>query len=394
MAGGDGLLPIGAAQFSQISSAFSIAYGLCQPIGGYVMDKVGIKTLCPVLLLGASIATYTFSNYTDPAMAIYSRYVLGICFCVASTGTLKYFSMVWEKYFSILCNILPILMCLSAALASSGIVRQWMVDMGWRHFLRTCALIGVVIALLLYITLHLVLSKKSDDSVRDKNYKTEENISFLTGLKEIFSTPGAIPTMIFCFCTCSAGYVIMEGWANTLAAMKFPHLGPSSLALPATFNMLGNAAAFIYNIVMSKLKEKTQMFIYVLINIVSLAGMVFGDFGFNGFLACCFFLGWSGAGQNIGFIWLQKNLSSKYLGLGFGILNCCCMFFGCALVQNLAGKILDLLKSNAISSGISYYEGYRYLDLINMFKFLFVPGVIALIAVFFIKNVQTYNRDR
>ena len=64
MKGDELMAPINASTFSSITSAFSVSYGLGQPIGGFLLDKVGIKYLSPILLLGAALGTYAFSNYT------------------------------------------------------------------------------------------------------------------------------------------------------------------------------------------------------------------------------------------------------------------------------------------------------------------------------------------
>lgn len=172
----------------------------------------------------------------------------------------------------------------------------------------------------------------------------------------------------------------MEGWGNTLLGMRFPELTANALTYPATFNMIGNAFGAIFNILARKLNIKVQMYVYASVGLASLGAILFIESSFYVFLGCCFLLGFTCAAQAIGFLYLQQNLSKQYLGLGFGILNFSCMFFGCALVQKVAGYILDFFKNSAIKGGLAWYEGYRYIDLMNMFKLLFIPGVIALIA--------------
>jgi MFS family permease len=398
---GDELMPpISAGTFSSITSAFSISYGLGQPIGGILLDKLGIKYLSPLLLLGAALGTYGFSNYIDPTIAVYIRYFIGICFCVSTTGANKYFSMLWSKHFTVLVNLLPVSMCLSAALASSGFIRNLMVKMGWRCFLKNYGILGMILSVALFVVLSLVLKtviKKNEHMEFDNveinsqvevktNLDSTNNVSIMSGIKELIFLPGFIFVALFSVAISSAAYTLMEGWGNSLLGLKFPHLSASSLALPATINNIGNAFGFLYNIWADRFTIKKQMLIYGIIGLASLGAIVYINLPFMGFLVCCFFLGFTCAAQNIGFVFLQRKLSNKYLGLGFGLLNFLCMFFGCALVQKIAGILLDLLKKNSISGGIQFYEGYRYIDLINMFKFLFIPGIIALLAVFFFKE--------
>lgn len=390
MKGDEFMPPINASTFSGITSAFSVTYGLGQPLGGFLLDKLGIKYLSPILLLGAAVSTYVFSNYVDAVMAVYLRYFIGAFFCISIIGANKYLSMLWSKYFTILVNLLPVSMCLSAALASSGITRNLMIKVGWRYFLKTYAVVGIVLAIILFVVLSIVLKNNNEEIEEVATTPVENNISVLTGLKELIFLPGFVYVALFAVVISAAAYTLMEGWGNTLLGLKFPDLTENSLAWPATINMLGNAVGYLYNIWADKLTIKKQMLIYGVIGIISLAAIVFLNLSFGGFLICCFFLGFTCAAQNIAFVFLQRNLSSKYLGLGFGMLNFLCMYFGCALVQKIAGNLLDFLKNSAIKSGIVFYEGYRYVDLINMFKFLFVPGIIALIAaIFFIENKKT-----
>ena len=171
MKGDDLMPPINASTFSGITSAFSISYGIGQPIGGFLLDKLGIKYLSPILLLGAAIGTYGFSNYVDTTTAVYLRYFIGACFCISSTAANKYLAMLWSKHFNLFVNLLPVSMTLSAALASSGITRNLMVYMGWRSFLKTYSIVGVVLSVLLFLVLSLVLKNviKKEEHVESDN---------------------------------------------------------------------------------------------------------------------------------------------------------------------------------------------------------------------------------
>ena len=105
----------------------------------------------------------------------------------------------------------------------------------------------------------------------------------------------------------------------------------------------------------------------------------------NGFLTCFFLLGFTCSAQNLGFRWTELHVTKKELGFSFGILNFICMFFGCALMQNSAGFLLDLIKNKRILS-IGNYQGYIYLDFSFMFKFLFIPIILSILPIFFLKN--------
>jgi MFS family permease len=373
-------LNLNATQFSIISSAFSLTYGLFQPIGGFLMDKIGLKILCPLLLSIGSIAIYIFASFPDMNVAYYSRCLMGVCFCVASTGALKYFSIIWSNHYDFFSNFAAILMSLTAAVAASGSIKALMTYMGWRNFLQIMAISGIFISILLYISFAFVFAYVENE----KKEEVKEKTSLLTGLKTIYSLKNVLPVTIFTVCISAAGYTIMDGWGDSLLFKIFPTLTTGTSLMPATLGSIGNALGFLFNIIIKNLCIRLQMLIYAIISLSALLSIIYLKLTYNMYLVCFFFLGFGCAAQNIGFSWLVKNLLKKYLGLGLGLLNCSCMYFGCALVQRSTGVILDFLKRRAIAGGLAYYDNYRAIDLINMFKFLMIPGIIALIAIFLI----------
>ena len=175
-----------ASGFSEISSAFSVTYGLSQPLGGYAMDKVGIKILCPALLVMGASALYIFSGCTSPTIAIYCRYVLGVAFCVASTGSYKYLSMVWDKHFAVLSNLIPVVMAASASFSASGTIKKVMINVGWQNFTKGLAIFGFILAILLYFALASV-AETEEKIVVEENYQKTET-SLLQGIKVIINT--------------------------------------------------------------------------------------------------------------------------------------------------------------------------------------------------------------
>ena len=77
---GDEILGVvNATNFSKISGGFSIAYSLMQPIGGYLLDKFGIKIIYPLLLILASITNFFFVTSSSISIMILYRY---LCLCL------------------------------------------------------------------------------------------------------------------------------------------------------------------------------------------------------------------------------------------------------------------------------------------------------------------------
>jgi MFS family permease len=400
---GDSLMPsINASKFSEISSAFSLTYSLFQIIGGFALDKVGVRIMYPILGIGASICTYMFAGYTEHNMGIYIRYMLGACFSISSTGSYKYLSIFWKDKFNILANMMPVLMCASAAFASTQFVKLYVAKIGWRNFLKFLSGFGLLITILLLITFNILfnLYKNHNSSMEENNnsnnlkeenlIKEEESISIFTSIKEVILLPGFMYVCLFAIAGSSAAYVLMDGWGDTLYQLKYPGIIP--FMAPASANMIGNAIGYMYNIIADKLTLKKQMLIYGIVNLFALILILYVKICTRTFLTCCGLLGFVCASQNIGFLFLQRKLSNKYLGLGFGLLNFLCMFFGCTLAQKFAGTILDSIKNKNILSGMAPYLGYKYADLLSAFKFLMIPALLALLAAIFFKDNSKSNK--
>ena len=382
---GDEILGIvNATNFGKISGGFSIAYSLMQPIGGYLLDKFGIKLIYPLLLILASITNFFFVTSSSITIMILYRYLIGGFFCIASTGSMKYISIIWKKHFTFIFSLSKFLMCFASAIAGSTTIKIYMNTYGWREILKIYSLIGVLFAIILYISLHFVFNKKYNSELELPTEEKKEPVKILNGLKYLHNKEGFWWISLFSLGSSSVAYVLMDG--NSLLHLKFPNLCMLDIVSPATINMYGNGIGHLYNIFAKKLKLKLQMIIYGALSLVSLLLIIYGDLSINGFLLCCFFLGFSCSSQNLGFRWVQENVNHKYLGLGFSILNFMCMFFGCALVQKLTGYILDMIKNKNLLNGIAYYEGYTYLDLLTMFKFLIIPALLCILSIFFIKD--------
>lgn len=375
-----------ASQFSKISAAFSFGYSISQILGGYMLEKISFRYLSSGLLLLASLTGYVFVSYNDPVIAEYTRYVLGVCFSIASIGAYKYISVVWRDQFSILANALSILMNLAAAIAASGTVNTMLATYGWRNFIKVYLVFGVVLAVILYLVLKVMTDKEKENQLQSQQ---GEIVGFKESIVNIVKVPTITYAAIYAMTICAASYVLMDGAGNTLLKAKFPTLDPIYFSWPAMLNTVGAAFGSLFNIFIGskKMKTKYQMLIHAILCMIAVFVLVFANPCFYTFVTCCFVIGFTASGCAISFVWLEHNLKHKYHGTGFGLLNFVTMFFGSAVVQSLAGTILDWVKQSRLKTGVQFYEGYTYLDILGMFKYLLVGiTILALLSSFFVKD--------
>jgi MFS family permease len=390
---GDNIIgPITATVFSEISSAFSISYSIFQPVGGYLLDKYSFSKVYTLFFVLGVLFNFFFTKGTTIFSLLILRYIMGFFFCISSTGSMKYISLIWHKNFILMMSISKLLMNGSGAFASSNYIYNIMEKYGWRNTILFTNIIGVLISLILFFSLKYLFiynNKKEKDLSKEveKTYVTK--ITLVDSLKNIFNTNGFISISIFSVFTSASAYLLMDGWGNTLFNLQYSN--NLSYISPATLSLLGACLGNFLNIWSEKIPLKIQMFIYSFLGFLSLVLIIYGPKLPYIFLFSCFLIGINYAVQNLSFRWIQENIKDEFLGFAFSIFNFICMFFGCALIQKFAGFILDLVKEKSINSGINFYKGYIYNDLISLFKFLMIPVLLSFIFIFFMKNNSADN---
>jgi MFS family permease len=393
---GDNIIgPITATIFSKISSAFSISYSIFQPLGGYLLDKYSFSLIYTLFFLLAALCTLFFTKGKTIFALITLRYIMGFFFCISSIGSMKYISVIWNKNFVLMMNLLKLAMNGSGAFASSNYIYNIMEKYGWRNTILFSSIIGIIVSFILFFILKylFIYHKQNNRNVSEElNRDYIKEITLIESLKNIFNTDGFVYICIFNLLAATSGYLLMDGWGNTLFNLQY--YNSLNYISPATLSLLGACFANFLNIWSGKISLKFQMFIYSICNLLALILIIYGPQFPYIFLVSCFLIGMNCAVQNLTFTWIQQNIKREFLGFAFSIFNFICMFFGCALVQKSSGFILDLVKKQSINNGVNFYKGYKYIDVIILFKFLIIPTLLSFVFIFLMKNNSIDNNSK
>lgn len=364
---------LSASQWSSLTSAFSAAYGICQIIGGYTMDKIGLNILCPLLLVVGSLLNYYFSISTDLNMSIYLRYGLGATFAVASTGFLKYLSMaVPSRFFAKFMYGTYCVVGLVCTVANTITFRNIVGSLGWRKFYFTYTIIGLIIAILLFVSLNMFY-RKHVHNVEKTEHEDDTNISFMNGIKHLLCNKNYIVACLFGIFISNVFYISADGWLNKLVDSVMPGLleGDKSFACAKLY--LGGTVANVLGILFSVFMLRTQMLIYILIASAGLSFILYSASASIVLMGiACMLIGITGSGQSVAFDYTEKCIPHRYLGLGFGFLNCCVMYLGCGLPQKLAGLFLDFVKGDG-----GVYLATHY---VQLFRLGYMTIILSLIC--------------
>lgn len=366
-----------AVLFSKISAALPIGYSLSQISGGHLLDKLKMHYIMPFSLGLAALANYIFASSSNQMVVQYSRYMLGMVFCLGATGRLHYLTKVWPKHFLAINSVIGISMSFAGAFFTSATMKPFFAPLRWRHSLKALSIFMLFVSIGLFFSLKRVEKNHEQQSTE----KVEEKISFITSLKAIVNTPNFIYQAIFIIMISGGTYILMDGYGNNLMQTKFLGISSWMINMPATMNMLGNGVGALCYIFAGKWRLKTQMLISSTIAVVSTVIIAFFNPSPYVALLCFFGIGMSYVGQYIAFLWGQREVEHKYQGLTFGIMNFLGVFFGGAMMQRLAGYVLDYARGSS-------FTGYSYDNILTIFKLLLIPHIVALLIAFLIKNKE------
>ncbi|OED45493.1 hypothetical protein AB836_01190 [Rickettsiales bacterium (ex Bugula neritina AB1)] len=374
-----------AFEWSSLTSAFSAAYGIFQIIGGYTMDKIGLNILCPLLLTIGSLLNYYFAISTNLNLSIYLRYGLGATFSVASTALLKYLSIVVPSHlFSKFVYGIYALVNFICMMTNTITFKNMIGTLGWRKFYLIYTIIGGIISLLLLISLNMFYKQNINN--RESENKKDENVCLIEGLKYLLKSKNYLISCLFSVFISNIFYVASDGWLNKLVDGLMPNLLENQKSFACVGLYAGATAANFIGIAISFWLLRYQMLSYVVLLTAGLSFILYsGSTSILMMMIACVLIGLTSSAQTVSFDYTERSIPNKYLGLGFGVLNCCVMYLGCGLPQKLAGLYLDIIKGTS-----SVYLTIHY---VKLFRLGYLTIILSLIfCLIFTGDKEKYSK--
>ena len=142
-----------ARSFGNLSAIYYYVYAPMQMVVGILLDRYGTKRLLVVAALVSAMGCYLFANGYSGALADFGRFLVGFGAAFAFIGVLKLIS-VWLKpqHFAVAAGMV-VVMGMLGGMFGDVVLSVVMRFEGWRLTCYWVAIVGVVIALILCVTL-------------------------------------------------------------------------------------------------------------------------------------------------------------------------------------------------------------------------------------------------
>jgi MFS family permease len=179
-------LHLNAETYALLGSAYFFAYGSMQIFVGMLTDKFGVKRIMLFAIMVCVLATYLFSIATDFNSGLLSRFLMGFGSSFAFICLLTVV-MNWlpKKYFGFFAGMSQLIGTVGPLLAGGPLIAYLASShLNWREALVKVAMIGVVLA----VTIFIVMKDKRIEVSEEKSHALRP---MKVRLKKLFATSQA-----------------------------------------------------------------------------------------------------------------------------------------------------------------------------------------------------------
>jgi MFS family permease len=164
-------LGLNAASVGMVSAAYFFAYTPMQLPAGLLYDRYGPRALITIAILICACGALFFGLTTNAFMASSGRFFMGIGSAFSFIGALLLVSR-WfpPQYFALIAGLVQ-LMSSVGAITGQGPLAIAIAHWGWRHSIMALSIIGVLLAILVWLIVRnspSEIQKQSQQSVADK----------------------------------------------------------------------------------------------------------------------------------------------------------------------------------------------------------------------------------
>jgi MFS family permease len=211
------------AQFGLLTSVFLWIYGLLSPFAGYMADKYSRSRVIIISLFVWSLITWFTVHVTTFEQLLLSRALMGIseaCYIPAAMALIADYHRGSTRSLATGIHLAGVMTGQSLGFLGGLIAEK----QSWTSAFAIIGIVGVVYAVILLFTLK--------DTTRQVVVKTDNEVNFFTGIKDLFRRRSFILLAIFWSLLGIVGWLIL-GWLPGFYKEEF-HLSQSVAGLYAT----------------------------------------------------------------------------------------------------------------------------------------------------------------
>ncbi|MBN2160023.1 MAG: MFS transporter [Spirochaetes bacterium] len=377
-------LKTGGALMGMLGAAYYYPYAAMQLPAGLLSDAWGARRTITLFFGIAAVGSIVLGLAPSLSWAIAGRTLVGIGVAMLFVPTLKILSE-WfrEREFARMTGLL-IAMGGVGTLSATFPLALLSNEVGWRNSFVIIGLITMICALLIWI---LVLDKPGDAGfppVRKEPPAGGPAITVASAVKLVVSHPRFWTISLWFFFNCVIFFAFSGLWGGPYLMHVHGLTKTESgniLSMIAAGMIIGSSAlSYLSDRVFRARKPVIVISSVISLMITAVLAFHTADISVAGLYALCFIMGvFNNAIVTIGFTATKELFPIRIAGTSTGLVNLF-PFLGGALAQPFLGY---LLERRGRSGDAFLLAGYQ-----DAFLALFISGVIALAASFFIKETM------
>jgi MFS family permease len=365
-------LNLGAFSLGIMSGVYFYSYTAMQIPSGFLFDKYNPRLVITFSIIVCVLGTILFANAQNVYMGSFARLLMGSGSAFAFVAVLVVTADLFKaKYFATMTGITQMLAAFGA-MAGQLPISILLEQIGWRHTLLVLALIGSILAVLVWKLLKY--ERKNLTVVAHTAVPTRSR------LKKILAQP---QTWYIALYACLL-WVPMSSVASLWGVpflTNVDHIDPTSAAFLCSLMWLGLALASpLLGIISTALgKRVSPLAISALIGAIAFG--LFLEFNFSPLVLgiLLFFSGVACSGQALSFTLVKENNANEVKATALAFNNMAVVISG-AFFQPLIGKLIDAGQTSVpgVYAAASFKNG--------MLIVLFAYVIAFAVATFLIKE--------
>ncbi len=359
-----------------LTGIYFYSYAAMQLPGGLLMDYFGPRRLLTLATTICAISTIAFGLTDHLVMACIARLMIGFGSAFAVVGTMK-LAVNWFKpeRFAFLTGLMVTIGMLGAmgGQAPLAILIEYA---GWRHSMIIMGLIGLVLALFIFM---IAKDSPTQKSNQPKQPPTQEEESLLKSLLGLMKNKQLWLIAVYGGLMYMATPVFAGLWGVPFLMIKL-HLSKATAANYISLIFVGWAIAGpLWGIYSNRIgKRKPPLYISSFGALFTCSFFIYAPVQ-NGWLIQLSLLafGLFSAGFLPAFSVAKELCSKRYVATGMSFMNMMNMI-GVALVQPIIGYLLDFFWQGEMSGTIRVYSLSSYTIALSLLPMAMVISLILL----------------
>jgi MFS family permease len=376
-------LGLNAVTLGTMAAFYYYSYTPMQLPAGFLFDRFGPRRLLTAAVLTCAIGAFLFGSTHNIATASAGRFMMGMGSAFSFIGTLVLISR-WfpSRYFAFLTGLVELMSCVGAIVGETPLtiaVGHW----GWRFTIIILGIIGVILALLIW----LIVRDSPEVVSKGHKFQPTSKKSILQSFHQVAINSQTWFIALYSFMVWAPITAFAALWGVPFLVVAY---GISTKAASTACTMIWLAIGIgcpllgwwsdKVNLRGMPLKFAASLGLIGLIPVIYIPHLpLFWLY------ICLFLFGLAASGQSLAFGVVKDNNHSSVAGTAMGINNMATVAGG-ALFQPVIGIFLHLNWNGTYHNGSPFYsvEAYRKAFIILPFCYL----IAFLIGKFLIRETH------